>query len=807
MRIYDHLSSGSHPKWSGAALRGEKTQMGIFAATILTLFVVVIVVVIAWILFWWLYRRATKEVAFVRTGMGGQRVVHNGGAFVVPVLHDAIPVTMGTNRLEISRSEANSIITRDRLRVDVAAEFYVRVGANADSIAQAAQSLGSKTARADAMRDLLEGRFVDALRTVAAEKTMEELHEQRGEYIRRVKEIVRPEIEQTGLELESASLTALDQTDKEFFNPSNAFDAEGLTRLTADIEERRLKRNAIEQDSEISIQKKKLESETRRLELTREEEYARLNQQQEVAIRRAEQAAMISSQEAAKRRESEEARVAAELAINLATVKADEQREIERLASQKEVERQNQKTRQETEVAAIETELALEMRRIERQKQIALEQATSTSETQRIEADKQREAEEARIAADRQIRLARTASDEETALREIAQRSVVEAEQQRKRQEMDAAKQEAEKEIRLGRIEREKQIALQQADQTTEVALTESEKRKEADEAVIRTQNDIERLRVETQRELDTAKVQAEEQVELIKAKKKEKVSTANINAQLHVDMQNISQQQKLSEEEHKRDIAVAKSSKAQVAALAEAENARLALIKAEAELELVRAQEREERDKVVSLIQAEKDAQRDTVAMLVQAEAKFREAQDVAKASEVETKSKSARVKALAEAEAIAEKVRLAAEEQRNDIDAAAVRAMTDAENTMSEELMALKLRLSVIEHLKDIIHESAKPMENINDIRILQVDGVLGQNGIPPGEDDAIATGGGGTLPDQLVNSALRYRTQAPVVDSLLGELGFKGSDTSAVTGFLKQQLGDQVPDKEDPDADSTD
>ena len=134
--------------------------------------------------------------------------------------------------------------------------------------------------------------------------------------------------------------------------------------------------------------------------------------------------------------------------------------------------------------------------------------------------------------------------------------------------------------------------------------------------------------------------------------------------------------------------------------------------------------------------------------------------------------------------------------------MDAAAVRAMTEAENTMSEELMALKLRLSVIDHLKDIIHESAKPMENINDIRILQVDGVLGQTGGAPGTKAGAPAPGDGTLPDQLVNSALRYRTQAPVVDSLLAELGLKGADASAVTGFLKRQLGDDR--QEDPTED---
>jgi len=778
--------------------------MGILAAVVLTIVVVVVAIIVFWILFWWLYQRATKEVAFVRTGMGGQKVVQNGGAFVIPVLHDVIHVTMGTNRLEISRVETNSIITRDRLRVDVTAEFYVRVGGNRDAIALAAQSLGSKTSQPGAMRDLLEGRFVDALRTIAAEMTMEELHVQRGEYIRRVKELVRPEIEQTGLELESASLTAMDQTNKDFFNPNNAFDAEGLTRLTADIEERRLKRNAIEQDSEISIQKKRLESETRRLELTKEEEYARLGQQQEVAVRRAEQAALISAQEAAKRQESEEARVAAELAIEVANVKAEESREIEKLNAQKEIERQTQKTRQESEIAAIETELAVELRRIERKRDVALQEAETSAETRKIEADKSREAEEARIAADREIQLARTASNEATSLREIALQSAVETEEQNKRRAVDDAKQDTDKDIRLSRIEREKTIALVQAEQAAEIAKAESEKKKEADETVIRTTQEIDHLRVEVERDLEAARILAEEEVELAKAAKKESISTANISTQLNVDIKTIEQQQKLSEEEHRRDIAVAKSSKAQIAALADVETARVALVKAESELELVRAQEREERDKIIALIQANTEAERETVAMLVQAEAKFREAQNIAKASEVETKSKSERVKALAQAEALAEKARLEAEELRNATDAAAVRAMTDAENTMSEELMSLKLRLSVIDHLKDIIRESAKPMENINDIRILQVDGVLGQSGLSGGEGEP-APRGSGTLPDQLVDSALRYRTQAPVVDSLLGELGLSGSDSKAVRGFLNQQLGGKDDSETDPSDES--
>src|SRR5271169_6049446 len=157
--------------------------MGIVGAIISIIVIAIAVIVILWLIFWWLYQRATKEIAFVRTGLGGQKVVVNGGAFVIPVLHDTIRVNMSTVQLEVSRVQKDSIITRDRMRVDVTTEFYVRVNSSPEAIALSAQALGNKTARADALRDLLEGRFVDALRTVAAEMTMEELHEHRGDYI------------------------------------------------------------------------------------------------------------------------------------------------------------------------------------------------------------------------------------------------------------------------------------------------------------------------------------------------------------------------------------------------------------------------------------------------------------------------------------------------------------------------------------------------------------------------------------------------------------------------------------------------
>lgn len=208
-----------------------------------------------------LYKRSSKEISFVRTGLGGQKVIMDGGALVLPVLHEIIAVNMNTLRLLVSRSDAQALITKDRMRVDVMTEFYVRVQPTQESIANAAQTLGSRTLRPTELKELVEGKFVDALRSVAAEMSMEELHEQRVDFVQKVQQVVSEDLLKNGLELETVSLTGLDQTSMEYFNANNAFDAEGLTRLMEEIETRKKVRNDIEQETAVQIKNKNLEAE------------------------------------------------------------------------------------------------------------------------------------------------------------------------------------------------------------------------------------------------------------------------------------------------------------------------------------------------------------------------------------------------------------------------------------------------------------------------------------------------------------------------------------------------------------------
>lgn len=402
-----------------------------------------------------LYHRASKEIAFVRTGMGGEKVVRDGGALVLPVLHETIPVNMNTLKLEVLRAREAALITRDRMRVDVQAEFYVRVKPDAGAISTAAQTLGRRTMDPSALKELVEGKFVDALRAVAAGMSMEELHESRVDFAQKVQVAVSEDLHKNGLELESVSLTGLDQTAADFFNPQNAFDAQGLTKLTQEIELRRKQRNDIERDTKIQIELKNLETERQSLEIARDQEYARLMQDQEVKVRTAEASAHVSQQEAERRREAEQATISADRAIAEAEIekrRVIEQREIDReravrIAEQEREIAVSQKSQEESAAkAAADAELAKavaaeeEVKKVretavaERSKAVRLVQAREQAEQDAIAivvaADAEKKAAEDRAEA---VRVAATGEAEAVRIRAQAdeERYRVEAEGQR----------------------------------------------------------------------------------------------------------------------------------------------------------------------------------------------------------------------------------------------------------------------------------------------------------------------------------------------------------------------------------------
>jgi uncharacterized membrane protein YqiK len=691
----------------------------IIAIIILATIVIAIIVY----LLHWLYRHSSKNLSFVRTGFGGERVVMGGGALVLPIVHDVTEVSMNTLRIEVRRAGEKSLITRNRMRVEVIVEFFVRVIPTAESVATAARTLGDRTLDPESLRDLVQGRFVDAMGAVAATMTMEEIHEHRSDYIRAVKTLVAESLTANGLELEAASLTNLDQTDMKLFNPSNAFDAEGMTRLTEEIETRKKKRNDIEQDTIIAIRAKNLEAEKLALTIDRESEYARLEQEREIAVRRAQQRAEVALEKADRERDIEEAQIRSKEAIDKARIRHE-------LA----IDAENIQRSQETERLEIQSRRAVEMEEQNRANAVSVNEAENrTRLAEEVETRKKQRNE-----FEQEATVAIRAKNLEAELRVLT----------------------IQKESEYARLDQEREIEMQRAQQRAEVELEKAGREREIEAGRMEAKESVERTRIKLELAVESQKILQGQEIERLEIQRRRSHEL----------------------EEQERMIAVAEKSKAQSDAQTAAEAARGRMVEAQENVTSARERQIAERRKLIDLIDASQQAERNAIKVTTMAAAE----------------------KAVAIDHAEAEKAAAGAARFRYDVDAEGQRKLNEAENLRSDASRRTALNKRLFENLPAIIRESVRPMERIESIRILQVDGLPGfsngqSSGGPGGGGDVSVSGGDGkpgNLAESVVNAAMRYRAQIPFVDNLLKEVGMSPNNLSDLSN-----LGVRLPDSKPP------
>jgi uncharacterized membrane protein YqiK len=131
--------------------------------------------------------------------------------------------------------------------------------------------------------------------------------------------------------------------------------------------------------------------------------------------------------------------------------------------------------------------------------------------------------------------------------------------------------------------------------------------------------------------------------------------------------------------------------------------------------------------------------------------------------------------------AEKQAEETRIAAEAERvrAAVEAEAQRLLNEAENVLTDQARYSLFRRKLLDRIEGIVRESVKPMEKIEGIRILQVDGLSG-NG---------SGNGGRSATDEVIDSALRYRVQAPLIDSILSDIGVEGGSLAKMPGLIRE------------------
>ena len=659
------------------------TGADIIATIILTALAIAIFVY----LLHWLYRRSSKEVSFVRTGLRGEKVVISGGAFVLPIIHNITAVGMRTLRIEVKRGGDKAFITQNRMRVEIVAEFYVRVTPSKEAVSIAAGTLGKRTMEPESLRDLVQGRFVDALGIVAAKMSMEEIQEKRGEYIKAVKGIVAESLGSTGLELEAVSLTSVDQAGLEVFDPSNAFDAEGLTQLTEQIEAGKKKRNDIEQDTAIRIRAKNLEAEQKALEIDQAREFSRLLQEREIAKQRDKETTEMAVETAKQERLAEEARIQSAEDVEKARIQQQDTIEVERSL------REHELTLQIEERKKLRNE-------IERQTEIDIKEKNLEAEIRTLEIKKENE---------------------------------------------------------FARLKQEEEISSQRAKQKAEVLKVESDRYVEAEQAQIKAQEEVKKLEIEQQRIIEITRIENDQQAQASEIQKRKNLEIEEKNRELEVLAKTV-------------EVLNAVESK---------EQARAEVVVAEEQVLSAQEVEIAERNKKLQLISAEMDGESEAIQITTLARAEKEAAQEREQA----------------------EKHASLASKLRYEIDAAGKLMLNEAENARSDESRQSDLRMELARNLDSIIREAVKPMENIDDIKIYELNGMPGFNSNGGNGDFVGPVNGsnGGNLSENIVNAALRYRAQAPFVDNLLDEIGMSPKEISNIKNILGDYKKDENKDQD--------
>lgn len=486
-----------------------------------------------------LYRKTTADEAFVRTGMRGRCCIIDGGAIVIPVVHEVIPVSLKTFKLQVDRTGPDALITADFLRADVKAVFYVRVQKEERAIEQAATSLGAISGDAHFVQNLIQEKLVSALRTVAATQTLFDLNAKRAEFAEAVQKIVAEDLKPNGLTLESVTISSLDQAPLESMRPEeNVFDAQGARTIAEKVQSQRVARNTIQREADQKVK----EQDVRTAQYVAQQDVV---QAKALADAGAEKAmATAQAEQRAKTVAAEQYRLA-----SVAEVEADRQIELARVDQNKAVQVANQQREQANEVAEVEKQKTVELAR--RAQQIAIAEAErnrAEAEAQQLAAQQQREAAaqqvktvEVKLTAEREKDKAVIAKQAEVEQQKIARQMEADvaayAQVKQAEAEQTAADKQAKARVALAEADREAKSLVAEGDQAVQmVPVNVAREQVNVEDARVTVkirdlegQSKFESIARELQVQLAT--IEAEKQAKIAAAKAMgEAMAKANIN-------------------------------------------------------------------------------------------------------------------------------------------------------------------------------------------------------------------------------------------------------------------------------------
>lgn len=346
------------------------------------------------------YVKVEQGVALIKNDVSTRPKVFFTGAWILPVIHKKELMRISLITLEVDRRGKEGLICADNMRADITVAFYLRVNETPEDVLKVAKSLGANRASdKNAVNELFNAKFSEALKTVGKQIEFVRLFEDRQQFRDKIIEVIGNDL--NGYALEDVAIDYLEQTPKSQLDPANILDAEGIRKITELTAAQNVKTNIFERDEELAIKKKNVSTVEAMLELERQQADAEARQQREILT--------IQARETAEtKRVQEEERKKAELA----TIQVDQELKVQQENQQREIEVAEQ-NRQRA--------VVIEIEKVTRAKDLEVVSREREVELQRIEAEKAIEIEKKEIANTirERITVDKTVAIEEEKIKEV----------------------------------------------------------------------------------------------------------------------------------------------------------------------------------------------------------------------------------------------------------------------------------------------------------------------------------------------------------------------------------------------------
>lgn len=363
------------------------------------------------------YIKVEQGTALIKNDTSARPKVFFTGAWVWPVIHKKELMRISLITLEVDRRGKDGLICADNMRADITVAFYLRVNETPEDVLKVAKSLGaSRASDKDAVNELFNAKFSEALKSVGKQIEFVRLFEDRQNFRDKIIQVIGNDL--NGYVLEDVAIDYLEQTPKSSLDPHNILDAEGIRKITELTARQNIQTNVYERDEELAIKKKNVETVEAMLELERQQKDAEARQAREIAT-------IQAREQAETKRVQEEERKKAESA----TIQVDQELLVQM---------ENQKREVEVAEQNRQRAVAIEQEKVVRARDLEVVSREREVEIQRIEAEKAIEIERKEIANVIRERVAvdKTVAIEEEKIKEV--REVSEADRKRQIQVLEA---------------------------------------------------------------------------------------------------------------------------------------------------------------------------------------------------------------------------------------------------------------------------------------------------------------------------------------------------------------------------------